>query len=423
MSPAAPAAIHLVAGEHVTCTFTNRYVPPPGGVTIRKITEGDVGTFAYTVRPTSGGGSSERVSATTTEEGVPVNAEPSLQSLAPGAYEIEEGLPSSPQGSWRLTSVHCSDSSRARSEPVTVTIRSSAPVACVFTNTFIPRGSIAITKVTQGGVGGTGFEITPLQGTPATYLQSATTTRPGVAAAAHPHTSQDATDHLELGSYRIVEEPPASGPAGHWTLTGVRCNRVDVPFAEGGLVVTLTRHAPAVHCEFTNELQRHPPPEPPAPRPPKPDPDEPSDPYGDLSVVKRPAAPSIAEGGLISYRIIVTNHGPDAADRVIVRDQSTGRGTIVSVQTTAGRCLVRGDVVCELGTLGAHHHDGDHPHVRAGSATGSLSDRAVVGTASLDPNLGNDIATARVQVLGPPAPARSVRQRPGRRGPERRIAC
>ena len=125
----------------------------------------------------------------------------------------------------------------------------------------------------------------------------------------------------------------------------MRCNRVDVPFAEGGLVVTLTRHAPAVHCEFTNQLHRHPPPEPPPeppappppnpPLPPKPDPDQPSDPYSDLSVVKRPAAPSIAEGGVISYRITVTNHGPDAADRVIVRDQSTGPRTIVSVQTTA----------------------------------------------------------------------------------------
>lgn len=190
---------------------------------------------------------------------MPVDAEPSLQSLDPGAYEIEERPPSSPQGSWRLTSVHCTDSSEARIEPVKVTISGGAQVTCVFTNRFTPRGSIAITKVTQGGVGRTGFEITPLQGTPATYLQSATTTHPGIAAAAHPDTSQDATDHLELGSYRIVEEPPASGPAGRWTLTGVRCNGVDVPFAEGGLVVTLTRHAPAVHCEFTNELQRHPP--------------------------------------------------------------------------------------------------------------------------------------------------------------------
>ena len=229
------AAIHLVAGEQVTCVFTNRYVPPPGGLTIRKITVGDVGTFAYTVRPTSGGGLTKHASATTTEEGIPVNAEPSLQSLAPGAYEIDERLPSSPHGSWRLTSVHCTDSSEARTDPVKVTIRSGAQVTCVYTNTFTRRGSIAITKVTQGGVGRTGFEITPLQGTPATYLQSATTTHPGVAAAAHPHTSQDATDHLELGAYRIVEEPPASGPAGHWTLTGVRCNRVDVPFAEGGL--------------------------------------------------------------------------------------------------------------------------------------------------------------------------------------------
>lgn len=68
--------------------------------------------------------------------------------------------------------------------------------------------------------------------------------------------------------------------------------------------------------------------------------------------------------------------------------------TIVSVQTTAGRCLVRGDVVCELGTVRAHRSATVIVHIRAGSATGTLSDRAVVGTASLDPNLGNDVATA-----------------------------
>ena len=287
--------------------------------------------------------------------------------------------------------------------------------------------------MTQGGVGSTGFEITPLQGTPATYLQSATTTHVDVAAAAHPHTSQDATSHLELGSYRIVEEPPASGPAGHWTLIGVRCNGEDVPFEQGGLVVTLTSQAAAVHCEFINELQRHPPPEPPPappapappnpPLPPKPDPEQPSDPYSDLSVVKRAAAPSIVEGGVISYRITVTNHGPDAADRVIVRDQSTGPGIIVSVQTTAGRCRVQADVICELGTLRAHRSATATVQVRAGSATGTLSDRAVVGTASLDPNLDNNVATARVQVLRPPRPHSPCGSARDVGAPSARIAC
>lgn len=407
------AAIHLVAGEQVTCTFTNRYVPPPGGLTIRKITEGDVGTFAYRVTPTAGG-DTHHVSATTTEEGTPVDAEPSLQSLAPGAYTITEQLPHPADGTWRLTSAHCTDSTAARHTPVSVTIRSGGQVTCVFTNTFTPRGAIAISKITQGGTGRTGFEITPLQGTPTTFLQSATTTHPGVAAPAEPHTTADATTHLELGRYRIVEEPPPAGEAGHWTLIGVRCGGEDVPFDEGGLVVALTRQAPSIHCVFTNELQRHPPPEPPPgppdppppdpPLPPKPDPDQPSDPYSDLAVSKRPAAATVVAGGVMTYRITVTNHGPDAADRVVLRDQSLGGGTVVSVNTTAGSCRLSGDVICELGTIRWGQRVAVTIRVRAGSANGTLSDRAVVGAATLDPNLTNNVDTARVRIVPPPHP-------------------
>ncbi len=423
------ANIHLVAGEHVTCVYTNRYVPPPGGLTIRKITEGGVGTFTYTV---SGGGQTRHVSATTTDQGTPVDADPSLISLAPGSYQIEEHSPTRPDGAWRLTSVRCNNT--ARTEPVEVTIRSGAQVTCVFRNTFTPRGSISLAKVTQGGVGRTGFEITPQQGPPATYLQSATTTKRGVAAPATPDTPQDATNHLGLGSYRITEEPPASGPAGHWTLIGVRCNGLDVPFDEGGIVVTLTRQAPAVHCESTNQLLQHPPPEPPPgppappppnpPLPPRPDPDQPSDPYADIAVVKRPSASSVVTGGVISYRLTVTNHGPDAADRVILRDQQQlGRAEIVSIHTAAGQCQQSGDVLCEFGTLPPHHSVTVTVHVRAGMTIGSLSDRAVVGSATLDPKLANNVDTALIQIVRTPRPngpcgsARDVA--PGRA----RIAC
>ena len=402
------AVIHPIVGEHVTCVFTNRYVPPPGGLTIRKITEGAVGTFGYTVKPSSGSGQTEHVSATTTDQGTPVDAEPSLVSLAPGSYEIQEHSPNRPDGAWRLTSVRCNNV--PRTEPVKVTIHSGAQVTCVFTNAFTPRGVISLAKVTQGGVGRAGFEITPTQGPPATYLQSAITTKPDVAAHATPHTPQDATNHLKLGSYRIIEEPPATGAAGHWTLIGVRCNGQDVPFAEGAIVVTLTRQAPAVHCQFTNLFLTHPPPDPlpgppdppppDPPLPPKPDPDQPSDPYSNLSVLKRPSASSVVTGGVIRYRLTVTNHGPDAADRVILRDQhELGRATVSSIHTTAGHCWHRGDVICVLGTIRSHHSVTVTVDVRAGTTTGTLSDRVVVGSATLDPTLANNIDSARIQIV------------------------
>ena len=43
------AQIHLAAGDHATCVYHNAYVPPPGGLTIRKVTRGGVGTFSYAV--------------------------------------------------------------------------------------------------------------------------------------------------------------------------------------------------------------------------------------------------------------------------------------------------------------------------------------------------------------------------------------
>ena len=37
------AHINLVAGEHVTCVFTNTFQEPPGGLLVQKVTRGKVG--------------------------------------------------------------------------------------------------------------------------------------------------------------------------------------------------------------------------------------------------------------------------------------------------------------------------------------------------------------------------------------------
>ena len=77
------AHINLVAGEHITCVFTNTFQEPPGGLVIQKVTRGGVGSFDYEVKPSSGG-AAHHVTATTTDPGVPAAAEPSLDSLDPG---------------------------------------------------------------------------------------------------------------------------------------------------------------------------------------------------------------------------------------------------------------------------------------------------------------------------------------------------
>ena len=77
------------------------------------------------------------------------------------------------------------------------------------------------------------FQVERVSGTPAQILQTATTTTQGVPTDAAPNTPADATDSLRLGSYRIIEQVPASTPAGGWTLVLVECNNVPTPFTQG----------------------------------------------------------------------------------------------------------------------------------------------------------------------------------------------
>lgn len=117
------ATIDLAALDHVTCTYTNQYVPPPGGLTIRKITQGGVGRFTFDVTPV-GGGAVHTVTATTTLENVPVNATPSPVDLAPGTYTIDEHKPVTHKGTGTSTASTATTSlvrlltpSRSRSSP------------------------------------------------------------------------------------------------------------------------------------------------------------------------------------------------------------------------------------------------------------------------------------------------------------------
>ena len=199
--------------------YTNRYVPPSGGLTIRKLTTGGVGRFGYTVTPVSGHGSVRLARATTTQPNIAVDAQPSLLDLAPGRYRISESKPASSGGDWRLVRVRCDGASRSTAQPVEVDIPAGGAVTCTFINAFVPKGSIALAKITEGGTGTASFLVFPAHGSAAQYRESATTTAPGVAVGAAPDSAADATDHLPLGAYWIVEQPPAGGPASGWTLT------------------------------------------------------------------------------------------------------------------------------------------------------------------------------------------------------------
>lgn len=414
------AAVHLVAGEHVTCVYSNRYVPPTGGLELRKVTTGGVARFGYSVSPASGG-EQHIAHATTIEPEVPVDAEPSPLSLAPGSYTVRETVPSSPDGHWRALRVQCNGLPESTTHLVKVEIRSGTGTVCTFVNAFIPRGSISIAKVTQGATGSASFVVNSLRGEAAHYLQDATTTKPDLAADAVPATAADATDHLSLGRYTIVEQLPPGGPVGAWTLTSVVCNGVLVPFDQGTAQVSLTPHHPHVHCVFTNTFSRipeppTPPPTPPTPPPPTPLPTPPPTPtppapiyeLSDLIITKHASTTVVTQGQAVFYRINVKNLGPDASERVVVSDQLLGGTQLMSIRNPAGRCTTHRRVVCQLGTLKPGAQVTLTIRVRLNTPPSNVTNRAVVGTATEERSLANNVAQATVRVIMPipPPPGR-----------------
>jgi hypothetical protein len=130
------------------------------------------------VRPAAGG-DAVSASATTSEEGVAVDAEPAPIELDPGTYTVSERLPRVRGGRWQHTGVNCNAQRGGAAGPVEVTVTAGRGQVCTFENRFVSAGGIAVSKVTNGGVGTSGFVITSLARPHRQYVQRATTTADG----------------------------------------------------------------------------------------------------------------------------------------------------------------------------------------------------------------------------------------------------
>ena len=400
--PNAAVAIRLLAGDTVTCTYTDALRPPPGHLLIRKVTTGAVGTFPFGVRPADGG-DLLRATATTTEEDVAVDAEPGPFDLDAGTYRVAERLPAARGGRWHQAAVNCNARRAARSAPTEVTITAGGGVVCLFENVFIPSGSIAIAKVTRGGTGATGFIVTPLADPGRQYVKRAATRVAGRPALARG----DATRRLPLGRYVIHETGTVSEQDGRWTLVSVRCAGEQRPFAQGRVVVELTREQPDLACrflnEFTTDTQPLPEPEPPA------TPVEPGTAAAarpDLVVTKRALRSRVRLGSVARFEVTVRNAGAAAAEEVVVGDLPNLHGRLVSGRARPGDCDDRILMICRIGLLGP----GEATTIRVGvRATGgpSLLNRVVAGSSTPEERLDNNIARSPVRVrprAGGPCP-------------------
>ena len=142
--------ISLVAGDTVTCTFTNRLTPPGGALVLRKVTRGGVGSFPFRVRDEDGDVVARR--DLTTREPGGIGAVRVIR-LDPGRYTISERRAVTAQGVWRLSGLRCNGERRPVGEPVVVNITAGRGAVCTFTNRLDRLGRITIDVVSIGGTG------------------------------------------------------------------------------------------------------------------------------------------------------------------------------------------------------------------------------------------------------------------------------
>jgi hypothetical protein len=366
------ASVALAAGDTVTCTFANAPAPPeppPGGLIIRKVTRGALGTFPFSVT----GKADAHLEATTTEEDVAAEAQPKgSPRFPPGDYRIEEELPSTAKGDWKLSSVFCNTAEKEIVDGTAVhfTVPKAGGV-CTFTNKFTPAGSIKLHKATVGATGTFQFAIRPQFGEVKEFIQSVTTT--SERAEDTERATGDATNHIPLGVYTIQETTASSeGDNGLWRVNAVICDGVPHQSFEGGIRLELTTDNPDRECTWTNELIKSPnPPEPPDPPtpptptpPPTPVPQPPvSPPSGgvagvtavspaaELRITKVVKPRRITVGHSARWKVTVRNLGPvDARAVTLVERSRVGRAAL-KLHPSRGRCRGTPPRFCVIGRL------------------------------------------------------------------------
>lgn len=122
-------------------------------------------------------------------------------------------------------------------------------------------------------------------------------------------------------------------------------------------------------------------------------------PTADLQLTKTATSNSVPQGQNLTYTLSVTNRGPDAATSVTITDALPASVVFVSVATSQGTCTnIGGTVVCDLAALPVGTN-AVVSLVATPSVTGTITNRAVVFTATTDPNLSNNTGTVAVAVL------------------------
>jgi uncharacterized repeat protein (TIGR01451 family) len=408
------AQISLVAGDRVTCTFTNRLTPPAGALVLRKVTRDGTGTFPFIIRNRQGRVATRRLT-TRAEGGIGVVR---AIKLDPGRYRITERRPGTRQGIWRVSRVRCNGERRRTSRSVVVRITAGRGSVCTFVNRLDRPGAIRVRAVSIGGLGTAAYFTSSVNDRSIRRVQFATTTREGRPARARGQS----TDNLRFGRYVIQQSALSVRQRDEWRLIGVACNGRLRPFEQGRVIVRITRRTPGQRCTFVNLRRPAPPPPDPNPDPdPPPDPGPPDPVPGeatpDLVVTKRIVGAAHAESPRFTLR--VTNRSAVTAKRVAVADRLPPGTRLVSARPSQGRCFDRGPrlLLCALGDLAPRASATIRVRVRRVSP-GAGVNIAAVGAGSPESLLRNNVAGVRMARLpGPPGAC------PASAAPIARAAC
>ena len=416
------AEISLVAGDTVTCTFSNRLTPPAGALVLRKVTRDGTGTFPFTIRDADGDVVARRDLTTRAPGGAGAAR---VITLDPGTYRISERRPATEQGVWRLSGVSCNGAARPSGEPVTVTITAGRGAICTFTNQLDRPGRIDVRVVSIGGLGTAGYVVTGDKSRTVQQHKLASTRRQGEPAAARG----ESTEQLAFDRYTIQQTALTAAQRQVWTLIAVTCNGRVVPFEQGRVTVRITRAAPEQRCTFVNLRQRDPEPPPDPAPPPEPGPDPAPDPSPDpipgeatpdLSLDKRLVRSTEGRIPTLTFRVRVRNDSAVTANRVVVADRLAAGTVFVSADPSQGRCFTRGArlVVCTLGDLAPGESATVDVRVQQVDP-GAGVNVAVVGASSPEDVLRNNVGLARIAALQAPPP----RACPSWSAPVARASC
>jgi uncharacterized repeat protein (TIGR01451 family) len=124
--------------------------------------------------------------------------------------------------------------------------------------------------------------------------------------------------------------------------------------------------------------------------------------FADLAIGKEAAPLILNAGSLVTYALIVTNIGPNAAGEVIVSDALPEGMEFVSAFPSQGSCSnENGMILCALGNLGSGAQ-ATITVVANAHTPGTFTNVAIVSSSTADPNLENNAASASVFVNSGP---------------------